>query len=37
MELENLGSNRDGDPDIKVDHEPMYAHREGRDLRVTAI
>lgn len=36
-ELQNSGSKRDGYLEIKVEVKPVYADREGRDLRVTAI
>ena len=32
-----FGSNRDDDLEINVEDKPIYAHRERRDLRVTAI
>lgn len=30
-------ANRNDNPEIKVENEPMYAHREKRAPRVTAI
>lgn len=32
----NLGANRDGNPEIKMESEPMYAHREREAPEVTA-
>lgn len=34
--MENLGSNRDGNPEIKVENEPVDAHRERKAPRATA-